>query len=128
MSSNPQWKSFQPPTLTDTSIIDYKPMRNSGGYIGGGGGGGAGAGGGGGSGARTNSAGGGYGTATGPAGFVESSAVMKDMVANNLYAQTHNNYANYNVYGGAAGGGGGGGGPASNPSSGQQSNNSSTAR
>uniref|UniRef100_T1HMA0 CSD domain-containing protein n=1 Tax=Rhodnius prolixus TaxID=13249 RepID=T1HMA0_RHOPR len=81
MSSNPQWKSFQPPTLTDTSIIDYKPMP-----------------------------------------------VMKDMVANNLYAQTHNNYANYNVYGGAAGGGGGGGGPASNPSSGQQSNNSSTAR
>lgn len=27
MSSNPQWKSFQPPSLNDASIIDFKPMN-----------------------------------------------------------------------------------------------------
>uniref|UniRef100_A0A0V0G417 Putative cold shock domain-containing protein e1 n=1 Tax=Triatoma dimidiata TaxID=72491 RepID=A0A0V0G417_TRIDM len=110
MSSNPQWKSFQPPTLTDTSIIDFKPMRNSG-YIGGS------------SGGRTGN--GGYGAAAAAGAFVEpttTAAVMKDMVANNLYAaQTHNNYANYNVYGGS-------GGATNNPSTAQQSNNTSASR
>lgn len=75
MSSNPQWKSFQPPTLNDTSIIDFKPMGiHSNGTS-----------------SSFRSPGIGY-----PSSNIYQNDTMKDM-ANNLFS-SQSNFSNYNVY------------------------------
>lgn len=75
MSSNPQWKSFQPPTLNDTSIIDFKPMSiHSNGTS-----------------SSYRSPGIGY-----PSSNIYQNDAMKDM-ANNLFS-SQSNFSNYNVY------------------------------
>ena len=79
MSNNPQWKSFQPPTLNDTSIIEYKPMS-----------------------IQNSLTGANYRGANGSSSFSTSSNhfqtdVMKDM-ANNLFSSSQSNYSNYNMY------------------------------